>query len=48
MVEQGTKNLEEELMVEKDVDEDGLGTKMFELYLGVRSLLDLKQSIPEG
>lgn len=47
MVEKETKHLEEELLVENEINQDGVGTKLFELYLCVRSLLDLKQDVPE-
>ena len=42
-----TRELAEELLVQNDVNEGSLGTKLFELYLEVRTLLELKQNIPD-
>ena len=49
LIERGTKFLKKELRdkITKEEHEDGLGTKMFELYIGIRDLCGMKLTIPE-
>lgn len=47
IIENSTKGLEKKVISRKTADDDDTGTAMFELYLAVRNLYGLKQSLPK-